>query len=132
MKNKKRILAFWLAFSMAFSLGGCGVENSENEKSKHWEKLKAENAIRKKNLFLSNMSHEVRTPLNAIVGFSTLMASEEMEVDEVSRKEFCEIIKVNSYQLLKLINHIIDFSDFDGDNISMNTVSYTHLTLPTT
>lgn len=44
MKNKKRILAFWLAFSMAFSLAGCGVENSENEKSKHWEKLKAENA----------------------------------------------------------------------------------------
>ena len=44
MKNKKRKLAFWLAFSMAFSLEGCGVENSENEKSKHWEKLKAENA----------------------------------------------------------------------------------------
>ena len=70
------------------------------------------------------MSHEVRTPLNAIVGFSTLMASEEMEVDEVSRKEFCEIIKVNSYQLLKLINDIIDFSDFDGDNISMNIREY--------
>ena len=65
---------------------------------------KAENAIRKKNLFLSNMSHEVRTPLNAIVGFSTLMASEEIEVDEVSRKEYCEIIRINSYQLLKLIN----------------------------
>ena len=80
---------------------------------------KAENAIRKKNLFLSNMSHEVRTPLNAIVGFSTLMASEEIEVDEVSRKEYCEIIRINSYQLLKLINDIIDFSDFDEDNISM-------------
>lgn len=80
---------------------------------------KAENAIRKKNLFLSNMSHEVRTPLNAIVGFSTLMASEEIEVDEASRKEYCEIIRINSYQLLKLINDIIDFSDFDEDNISM-------------
>ena len=80
---------------------------------------KAENAIRKKNLFLSNMSHEVRTPLNAIVGFSTLMASEEIEVDEVSRKEYCEIIRINSYLLLKLINDIIDFSDFDEDNISM-------------
>ena len=80
---------------------------------------KAENAIRKKNLFLSNLSHEVRTPLNAIVGFSTLMASEEIEVDEVSRKEYCEIIRINSYQLLKLINDIIDFSDFDEDNISM-------------
>lgn len=87
-------------------------------------KMEAENAIRKKNLFLSNMSHEVRTPLNAIVGFSTLMASEDMEVDEVSRKEFCEIIKVNSYQLLKLINDIIDFSDFDGDSITMNIREY--------
>lgn len=49
---------------------------------------KAENAIRKKNMFLSNMSHEVRTPLNAIVGFSTLLASEEdmgMDDDSVSK-----------------------------------------------
>lgn len=44
MKNKKRLLAFGLAFSMAFSLGGCKVKNSENEKSKHWGELKAENA----------------------------------------------------------------------------------------
>lgn len=96
----------------------------QSKKNLEVVKQKAENAIRKKNLFLSNMSHEVRTPLNAIVGFSTLMASEEMDVDEESRKEYCEIIRINSYHLLKLINDIIDFSDFDEDNISMNIKEY--------
>lgn len=96
----------------------------QSKKNLEEMKQRAENAIRKKNLFLSNMSHEVRTPLNAIVGFSTLMASEEIEVYEDSRKEYCEIIKVNSYQLLKLINDIIDFSDFDEDTISMNIREY--------
>lgn len=83
-------------------------------------KCKAENAIKRKNLFLSNMSHEVRTPLNAIVGFSGLLASGETEEEEEAQREYCEIIKVNSYQLLKLINDIIDFSDFEEDHIRFN------------
>ena len=44
----------------------------ESKRKQEEMRRKAENAIRKKNMFLSNMSHEVRTPLNAIVGFSTL------------------------------------------------------------
>ena len=55
---------------------------------------KAERAIQKKNMFLSNMSHEVRTPLNAIVGFSAVLASED------------------------------DFSDFENDNITFNIRPY--------
>ena len=81
---------------------------------------KAERAIRRKNMFLSNMSHEVRTPLNAIVGFSAVLTSEDESFDDDSRKEFCEIIKVNSFQLLKLINDILDISDFENDNIDFN------------
>ena len=65
------------------------------------------------------MSHEVRTPLNAIVGFSGLLASEDMDLDAASEKEYCEIIKVNSQQLLNLVNDILDFSDFEGENIKM-------------
>lgn len=85
---------------------------------------KAERAIRKKNMFLSNMSHEVRTPLNAIVGFSAVLSSEDESFDEESRKEFCEIIKVNSFQLLKLINDILDYSDFENDNITFHIRPY--------
>lgn len=83
-------------------------------------KEKAVQAIQRKNMFLSNMSHEVRTPLNAIVGFSAVLTDEGESFDDESRREFSEIIKVNSFQLLKLINDILDFSDFENDNITFN------------
>lgn len=83
-------------------------------------KEKAVQAIQRKNMFLSNMSHEVRTPLNAIVGFSAVLKDEDESFDDESRREFSEIIKVNSFQLLKLINDILDFSDFENDNITFN------------
>ena len=83
-------------------------------------KEKAVQAIQRKNMFLSNMSHEVRTPLNAIVGCSAVLTDEDESFDDESRREFSEIIKVNSFQLLKLINDILDFSDFENDNITFN------------
>lgn len=83
-------------------------------------KEKAVQAIQRKNMFLSNMSHEVRTPLNAIVGFSAVLTDEDESFDDESRRGFSEIIKVNSFQLLKLINDILDFSDFENDNITFN------------
>lgn len=83
-------------------------------------KEKAVQAIQRKNMFLSNMSHEVRTPLNAIVGFSAVLTDEDESFDDESRRKFSEIIKVNSFQLLKLINDILDFSDFENDNITFN------------
>lgn len=83
-------------------------------------KEKAVQAIQRKNMFLSNMSHEVRTPLNAIVGFSAVLTDEDESFDDESRREFSEIIKVNSFLLLKLINDILDFSDFENDNITFN------------
>lgn len=83
-------------------------------------KEKAVQAIQRKNMFLSNMSHEVHTPLNAIVGFSAVLTDEDESFDDESRREFSEIIKVNSFQLLKLINDILDFSDFENDNITFN------------
>ena len=96
----------------------------ESKRSQECMIQKAERAIKKKNMFLSNMSHEVRTPLNAIVGFSAVLSSDDDSFDEDSRKEFCEIIKVNSFQLLKLINDILDFSDFENDNITFNVRPY--------
>lgn len=107
-------------------LGWRNIFKLRKSKRKQEEmKQKAESAIRKKNMFLSNMSHEVRTPLNAIVGFSTLLASDEdVDMDEASRKEASEIIRVNSHQLLKLINDILDLSDFEEDNIQFHFSEY--------
>jgi signal transduction histidine kinase/ActR/RegA family two-component response regulator len=71
-------------------------------------KLKAEESDRLKTSFLANMSHEIRTPMNAIIGFSGMLA--EQDVSEEEKREFYAIIQSNSDYLLRLINDIIDLS----------------------
>jgi len=65
-----------------------------------------------KGVFLSNMSHEVRTPLNAIVGFSSLLIDSDNSSEEKS--EFIDIINENCRLLLKLINEILDISRIES------------------
>ncbi|WP_293667182.1 PAS domain-containing sensor histidine kinase [uncultured Parabacteroides sp.] len=72
---------------------------------------KAEESNRLKSAFLANMSHDIRTPLNAIVGFSTLMAETD---DKEERQEFAQIIQTNNDMLLHLINDILDMSKIEA------------------
>ena len=74
-------------------------------------KEKAVQAIQRKNMFLSNMSHEVRTPLNAIVGFSDLLVETE-ELEE--RQEYIKIVRENNDLLLQLISDILDLSKIEA------------------
>ncbi|MEG1748831.1 MAG: PAS domain-containing sensor histidine kinase [Tannerellaceae bacterium] len=67
-----------------------------------------------KGLFLADMSHEVRTPLNVILGFSTLLTEEEsLSVED--RTTFINIINENCRLLLNLINEILDISRIESD-----------------
>jgi signal transduction histidine kinase len=71
-------------------------------------KHRAEESNKLKSLFLSNISHEVRTPMNGIIGFSKLLDAEG--VDQESKKKFTDIIIKSSEQLLKIIEDIIEVS----------------------
>ncbi len=64
-----------------------------------------------KSVFLSNMGHEIRTPVNAIVGFSNLLSDAE---DEEERRQFISIIESNSNLLMKLIDDILDISKIEA------------------
>ena len=81
---------------------------------------KAEESDMLKSAFLANMSHEIRTPLNAIVGFSSLMQSEELSQEE--RAEYCAIVVSNSEMLLTLLNDILDISSLECGKIRFNYV----------
>ena len=75
----------------------------------------AENANRAKSTFLSNMSHDIRTPMNAIIGFTTLAVS---NIDDKKRvQDYLGKILSSSNHLLSLINDILDMSRIESGKI---------------
>ncbi len=89
----------------------------ERTKDLETAKLKAEESDRLKTSFLANLSHEIRTPMNAIIGFSTLLLTDEF--DDKQRKEFVNVVHQSSESLLVLINDIIDISRIETGNIRL-------------
>lgn len=80
-------------------------------------RMKAEESDRLKTAFIENMSHEIRTPLNAIVGFSDVLSSTFEELSQREREEFTNLININSEQLLRLINDILDLSTIETNSM---------------
>ncbi len=82
------------------------------------EKLhKAEAAERAKTAFLSNMSHDIRTPMNAIIGFTTLA---EANLDNTQRvQEYLRKIMSSSNHLLSLINDVLDMSRIESGKLNI-------------
>ena len=72
-----------------------------------------------KESFLANISHEIRTPLNAIVGFSTMLASDE-ELDREEKLDYIQTINHNNELLLKLINDVLELSRIKAGYMSLN------------
>ena len=80
----------------------------------------AETANRAKSTFLSNMSHDIRTPMNAIIGFTTLAIS---NIDDKNRvKDYLTKTLASSNHLLSLINDVLDMSRIESGKIHLEEV----------
>lgn len=86
----------------------------ESEKQLRVIKEKAVEANQLKSVFISNISHEVRTPLNAIVGFSELLVDNSFPEEE--KITFAATIKRSSELLMSLINDVLDLSRLESGN----------------
>ena len=80
----------------------------------------AETANRAKSTFLSNMSHDIRTPMNAIIGFTTLAISNIDDTDRV--KDYLAKTLASSNHLLSLINDVLDMSRIESGKIHLEEV----------
>ena len=78
----------------------------------------AESANRAKSAFLSNMSHDIRTPMNAIIGFSALLMRDADNPGKV--REYTRKVIASSQHLLSLINDVLDISKIESGKMVLN------------
>lgn len=80
--------------------------------------LAAEEANKAKSRFLSNMSHDIRTPMNAIMGMTSIALS---HIDEKARVHDClGKIQTAATHLMSLVNDVLDMSRIDSDRLTLN------------
>ena len=85
-------------------------------------KKRADEADHLKASFISNLSHEIRTPVNAIVGFANLLYDAKLVKEE--QNTFIKHIHSNSLKLLRLIEDIVDFSKLEAHQMELNTETH--------
>lgn len=78
---------------------------------------KAEESDRLKTAFLQNISHEVRTPLNSIVGFSELITEPGQSMHKI--KSFSRIISINSNRLISIISDVIEIAEIHSGQVRL-------------
>ena len=105
------ILALFIMFNIYNSM-------MHREKELEVEKIEAEQSNRAKSTFLSNMSHDIRTPMNAIIGYTTLVKKEKnLPPNAIS---YLNKIEASNKQLLALINDILDMSRIESGKMELN------------
>lgn len=75
-----------------------------------------------KSEFLSQMSHDIRTPLNAIMGFDTLIAKDPADTQKV--RDYADKIMVSGKLLLSLLNEVLDMSKIENSETTLNPVPF--------
>ena len=83
----------------------------------------AQVASNSKTMFLSNMSHDIRTPMNAVLGFTTLLARDAENPEKV--REYTKKIMASGQHLLSLINDILDVSKIESGKVVLNVEEFT-------
>lgn len=106
----------------------CAIYNDITEQTLYQKELikskeAAEENNRLKDSFLANISHEVRTPLNGIIGFARLMQQEDF--NKIDKHKYLNVVETCTNNLVEIIDEIIDFSRIESGEILTISESFT-------
>lgn len=96
------------------------VERKRAEERLQFAMKEADQANRAKSAFLSNLSHELRTPMNAIVGFSELLRSNESDPLSGRQKDQVSTIIKAAHHMMSLINHVLDLAKIEAGHYELD------------
>lgn len=102
-------------------LEGEVIERRRSEAEAKQARRAAETANRAKSEFLATMTHELRTPMNGVVGMANVLLSTSLDEDQA---ECAQIIRSSGESLLGLVDNILDFSMLEGEELGMEVVPY--------
>ena len=119
-----QMLVVVIALLVLFSLFATMIRRQgETEKEKlraDVERQKAEESSKAKSVFLSNMSHDIRTPMNAIIGYINL--SKQEGTDEAALRGYMDKIETSSHHLLALINDVLEMSRIESGKMDLEPI----------
>jgi len=104
-----------------------GIERKTAEQKLIKAKIEAEESNRSKSEFLSTMSHEVRTPLEAILGYNELLT--DRSIEESERLEIHDRIRTNGQHLLQILNDILDLSKIEAGRLYLERLPFSPMKL---
>jgi signal transduction histidine kinase len=111
----------WMSSGMARVLYGTWLSAQVNAEALEDHNQALENALATRQAFLATMSHEVRTPLNGVLGMTELLARTPLEPDQ---KSMLETIHSSGEGLLQVLNDILDTAKLDAGKIALETLPY--------
>ncbi|HWB93563.1 MAG TPA: response regulator [Puia sp.] len=108
------------------ALLGAAIQRMQMEAALVVARDKAEAASVAKSEFMANMSHELRTPMNAIIGFTDLVLTTEMQK---TQRDYLKNVRKGAYNLLNIINDILDFSKIEAGKLALEEAPFSLLQL---
>lgn len=73
-----------------------------------------------KSRFVAHMSHEIRIPLTAMLGYATLLDEQDAELDPAQRREYVDVVRQSGQHLLGIINDVLDFSKIEAGHMEIS------------
>jgi len=120
-----RAMALWDASGKAYRMIGSHTDITEQkllEQALMDARDKAEAANEAKSNFLANISHELRTPMNAVVGLANLLMTNANSPEK--QREFITTLQLSAQSLMSLINDLLDIAKFEGSDVKLEHISF--------